>query len=140
MIKMKKESYLKIKFTSTIEKDSGDYIYKNTVKAKEFDCVLVPTAFGVSLGYVTEVMNLTEEEALGNSRFDRVKETLELVKKVKYFDEIICKEKAKALKKAMKDRMKKLEEISIIEMYAEKDPELKSMLAKFKELGGEENC
>lgn len=138
MCKMKKEKYIKVKFTSTIEEKSGDYIYKNTVKAKLFDTVLVPTFYGASLAFVIEEVELTKEQAENETRYNSaVKETIEIVKGIKYFAEVTRKEKAKALKKAMKDRMKKMEEISIIEMYAEKDPELKSMLAEFKELGGD---
>lgn len=136
---MKKEKYIKVKFTSTIDESkgiNGKYLYANSVKAKLFDTVLVPTMYGVSLAYVTEVLSLTDDEAENECSY-KIREAIEVVKGIKYFEQLVRNEKAKALKKAMKERMKVMEEIQLFEMYAEKDPELKEMLKEFKMLGGE---
>ena len=132
----KKNNYVQIKFASTIDKQSSDYIYKNTVGAELYDLVLVPTMYGVTIGYVVLVENMTDKQAEDCAKYSKVKETLELIKGVSYFDEFFKSEKIAALKKQMRAKLKLIDEMDQLEYYASRDKSFKVLLDEFKALEG----
>lgn len=112
------------------------YIYFNNLKAKKFDTVLIPTVHGATLGIVVELLKLSDSEYDKITSFD-ARECYEIVNGLKYIEDKVRERKLKDIKREMKDRIKKVEELTLFEMYAEKDPELKKLLNTMKKL--EEN-
>jgi hypothetical protein len=93
------------------------------------DLVLCDTQNGYSVAKVTDIMNQSE--------YNGVDVTKEIICKVDFTDFETRKEnreKAKKLKAEMDRKVKELQGIALIELMAEKNPELKDMLDAYKNL------
>ena len=93
------------------------------------DLVLCDTQYGYAVARVVNIMPLEEYEG--------VNITKEVICKVDFDDfekRKDAKRRAKKLKSSMDKIVKELQDIALVELMAEKSPELKSMLDKYKEL------
>lgn len=91
--------------------------------------VLCDTQYGYAVARVVNIMPLDEYEG--------VNITKEVICKVDFTDFEKRKErrkKAQKLKSEMDKKVKELQDIALIELMAEKNPELKTMLEEYKSL------
>ncbi len=91
--------------------------------------VLCDTQYGYAVARVVNIMPLDEYEG--------VNITKEVICKVDFTDFEKRKEhrkKAQKLKSEMDKKVKELQDIALIELMAEKNPELKTMLEEYKNL------
>lgn len=93
------------------------------------DLVLCDTQYGYAVARVVHIMPLEEYEG--------VNITKEVICKVDFNDfekrkDVKCR--AKKLKSSMDKMVKELQDIALVELMAEKNPELKTMLDEYKSL------
>lgn len=125
--------YVKVKFLSS--KDEGvahGYTYRDTLRCKKYDTVIVPTKYGISMAVVTDV-NVSEENTYGFSHNSIVKQVLEKVT-IKAVEEIVRADKRKDLEKKLEKKTKDLDKLAKYKLYADLDPELAELVKEYEEL------
>jgi len=121
-----------VKFLSS--KDEGashGYTYLNTVNAKQYDAVLVPTRYGASLAVVESTREVEETDYTCHGGVTPYKSIHEVIKSkvvAQHTKELRKKDLAKTLKKMVKD----LDEVKAFEMYAGMSPEFAELLEQYK--------
>lgn len=128
---------VEVKFLNKVDEGYGDsYFYKDKLSKslKQFDTVLVPTRYGVSIAVVTALHKDTDDIM---SKFTRSSMQFVLEKiKSKVINELLKEEKAKQLKQQLENEIKKMDAVEKYRMYAESSPEVAALLAQLEELNG----
>ena len=127
----------KIKFIEGTNTDKEYYyaLYDDFIISSDY--VVVKSAnhgFGVAM--VTDIIS---DDCVTQSMRDYCNEGREIIAKfdmVAYEQRVEKRKMAKQLKADMNKKMKEMQELAMFEMMAEKNPELKEMLDKYKELIG----
>lgn len=92
------------------------------------DTVVVDTQHGLQLAKVTTVIKLAVGE-----RYDKAtKWVVQKVDLTEHEARLEREKKAKEIKKQLEARRKKLEEIAVYQLLAEKDPEMAKLLEEYK--------
>ena len=124
--------YAIVKFLSS--KDEGyaqGYLYENTVKAKKYDTVIVPTRYGLSLATVDQLTDSTDSfKGYYGGAIKQIDEVIES----KAVGKLMKEQKRKDLTKKLKAEAKKLDEVKVFEAYADQSPEFAAMLQELKDL------
>lgn len=123
--------YAIVKFLSSKDDSySQGYNYKNTVKAKPYDAVIVPTRYGLSLAVVESV---TDEKPEGLPYGCEIKAISEVVQSEAVAKEMSAQKK-KDLKKQLEKEVKKLDDIERFKMYAKNNPAFAELLEQYEAL------
>lgn len=128
---MSKLKYAVVKFLSTKDAATSDgYTYENTIGAKKYDAVIVPTRYGLSLAIVEESTNeLPNRFAYSGS----IKAIAEVIKS-DAVAKVTLAEKKKDLKKRLETEVKKLDDIERFKMYANNNPAFAELLQEYESL------
>ena len=132
---MGKYTVCKIRFIegSNTSKDYDYALYDNNLRVG--DHVVVKSAnHGFGLAKITEIVS---DDCVTQAMLDYCNAGREVVSgfDMSAYEERLEKRKiAKQLKADMNKKMKEMQELAMFEMMAEKNPELKEMLDKYKEL------
>jgi hypothetical protein len=105
------------------------YVFKCYDAVQLGDLVVVDTALGFNVVTVTEIEPKDIVLPTGQLR-----EVVQVVDMTPYNIRKAKAEELKELKKKMDKKVKELQDLAIYEMLAEKDPELREMLNKLKDL------
>lgn len=124
--------YAIVKFLST--KDEGysqGYLYENTIKAKKYDAVIVPTQYGLSLAVVDKLTDSTD--SFDKYRGGVIKAIAEIIKS-KEVAKVTTEAKKKSLKKKLEKLTKEMDDIERFKMYSKGNPEFAKILAEYEKL------
>lgn len=130
-IKKKVPKYATVKFLSS--RDDGmakGYTYENTIGAKKYDAVIVPTQYGLSLAVVTD---LKDNHGLSPYTSVAIKRIAEVVKSKAVAKEMQA-EKKQDLKKKLEAEVKKMDEVERFNIYAASNPAFAELLDEYKSL------
>ena len=128
---MGKLKYAVVKFLSTKDAATSDcYTYENTIGAKKYDAVIVPTRYGISLAVVEE---LTNEMPFMKSYSGTIKAIEEVVKS-EAVAKVTLTQKKKDIKKQLETEVKKLEDTERFKMYANNNPAFAELLQEYESL------
>lgn len=126
------KKYAIVKFLST--KDDGysqGYLYENTVEAKKYDAVIVPTRYGLSLAVVDKLTDSVD--SFNNYSGGAIKAIAEIVES-KEVAKLMNATKRKDLKKKLDAEVKKFDDVKRFELYAEANPAFAELLEQYKKL------
>lgn len=123
------KKYAVVKFLST--KDEGysqGYTYENTIGAKKYDAVIVPTQYGLSLAIVDKV---SDDLPTGFRSFATLKAVAEIVHSVEV-NKVVQSAKRKDIKKKLEAEVKKMDEVERFKIYAANNPAFAELLVDWK--------
>ena len=106
-----------------------EYIFKCFDAVSIGNLVVVDTKLGFNVATVTSI-----DPDIKNFPLGELKEVVQVVDMSNFNIRQEKAKKLKELKKKMDQKVKELQDLVVYEMLAEKDPELRDMLAEFKTL------
>lgn len=106
-----------------------EYIFKCFDEIKIGDLVVVDTKLGFNVATITSIEPDHNKIPLGELR-----EVVQVVDISNFTERQEREKRAKYLKRKMDAKVRQLQAITVYEMLAEKDPELKEMLSELKTL------
>ena len=113
---------------------TGKYYAYYDLKLSEDDVIVVKNPQGFSVAKVIKVIEKNEVTEQMRNYIEYGYEVVDLVSTCSYEERVENRKIAKELKIEMDRKMKKMQEITLYEMMAEKCPELKQMLESYKKL------